>query len=186
MRLLTIFFTMFFLMHGGPCAHAGNFFAVGKQDAKTVYAGKGKCEKAEGVRCYDISQCVPEVCELEEYLTGVPAKNSPVINEQPCADEDSCAQQMGQSDYCANDELGFYGDRDGDESLESWCVKQAKDKRLAVDEAKKQARQEAREQARRVKLQRVQDLNQCRDSANMNVAELHSCLRKLLAHILGE
>lgn len=88
------------------------------------FFSKEQCEAKLGPECFDTSGIdldASSVQTVQEDDPSQPQYSAP-SKEEACADAQACAAQMLPDDYCAPGELKFYGDRDSDGNMETWCT----------------------------------------------------------------
>lgn len=108
MRLL--FFLIFIW---GFSSHAANWFPVGKQDAKTVYMDKQKCETVEGQACYDITDkdlryWSLETIQVDDYSKPQWKSEYNVQACDPSAQDETSCSTIAQSKVCDDEAEDTY------------------------------------------------------------------------------
>lgn len=168
-------------------ASAANFFPVDKVGANTTYSDQAACEKAEGLKCWEISNCDPVVCSIQD----VDDPTKPIYVKQnvvACAEKAECETTLA-THVCVSGAALI-----NEDYTEVYCAVLAgyeKMKALALDPTKEQIKA-AEKEAKRLekeardakKADRLVALKTCISQNQSTVKQTADCMKALAREVL--
>lgn len=152
MKFFETILTIIFIF--GFCkAHAENWFPVGKQNAKTIWVKKDRCEQVEGQACYDITG---KDLRFHEPITQMVDDQSKPIMKPPYnatnCDSDADCELKRNALECS---MGDYPTQEKNEILPGWTLActgitgyQQKEETVLVENADLKAQVQFQDQAK--------------------------------------